>query len=613
MNTAKSYLINISRQKLSNSQKLLLRLARKYPWLTFLNLVLNFSGSLFNGVSTALIIPILIGLLSKNSVDFKGLPSALKKLFSWFDVFPEHQKPIAMIAAIVILIFMKVGSQYLGTLVSGHLNRCLSRDLRLETVKILLDVDLDFYSKNKLGDLSSRCNNDTGRVVNALRTLLDMIIKVFTIFSYLLILLWLSWQLTLITTLLLGLLAYMNQYFVKLSKKIGYIISRKAGDYTNKFLEILEGYRIIKTACTESEEYQELNERIEAMEKAQFQSQLISTAIGPINEISGILIVILIIVLGKFLFLAQLQSLLTLLLIYLALLFRLLPVVSSLNSSRSSFASAISSTEIIEDFLRRDNKPFMVKNHIPYLNLREGISFEKLSFAYPGQDKLVLKDVDLWIPKGKTIALVGSSGAGKSTMADLLARFYDPIQGRITIDGIDLKDYDLKSLRRSMGIVSQETYLFNNTVFYNIAYGLEQITEEDVITVAKRANAYEFIVKLPDGLHTEIGERGVILSGGQRQRLAIARALLRNPDILILDEATSALDTISERLVQEAIDELCRDRTTLVIAHRLSTVQKAYQIAVLDQGCIVELGNHNELLQKDGYYARLYSMQFADK
>jgi len=254
----------------------------------------------------------------------------------------------------------------------------------------------------------------------------------------------------------------------------------------------------------------------------------------------------------------------------------------------------------------------MPQGNVQYTKLQEGVHFNHISFAYPRHEKLVLKDLDLYLPRGTTLALVGSSGAGKSTVADLLPRFYDPISGSITIDGVDLREYDLQSLRKAMGIVSQDTFLFNDSVRNNIAYGRPEASGEEIMTAATRANAYEFISKLPEQFDTLVGDRGVMLSGGQRQRLAIARALLQNPEILILDEATSALDTVSERLVQSAIDDLSRDRTTLVIAHRLSTVQKAHQIAVLDQGCVVEVGTHEELLQKGGYYSRLYSMQFTD-
>jgi len=289
---------------------------------------------------------------------------------------------------------------------------------------------------------------------------------------------------------------------------------------------------------------------------------------------------------------------------------RLIPVVGKLNGQRSQFANAAPSTEITANFLRRDNKPFMANGSQPYHKIKQGISLEDVSFAYPEYQDLVLSQINLWVPRGTTLALVGSSGAGKSTLADLFPRFYDPVEGKITIDGQDLREYDLRSLRQAMGIVSQDTFLFNTSVGDNIAYGRDNTTEEEIIEAAKRANAYEFILDLPQGFETEIGERGIMLSGGQRQRIAIARALLRNPDILILDEATSALDTVSERLVQQAIDELCRDRTTIVIAHRLSTIQKADQIAVMDKGQVVEIGTHEELLQQNGHYSRLYTMQF---
>jgi subfamily B ATP-binding cassette protein MsbA len=397
---------------------------------------------------------------------------------------------------------------------------------------------------------------------------------------------------------------------IKRAKKFGQILSDKSRSYSTTLLEILTGIRLIKAVSNEEAEYQRIEQFINERERADEQSQANYDAIGPINEVTGTLAILAIVFLGRAFFWQQMESLSTVLLIYLYVLFRLLPVVSQLNAQRSNFANASPSTEIVAKFLQRDDKPFMTNGQNLYTKIEQGIRLEGVSFAYPSQTDLVLNEVNLWVPKGTSIALVGASGAGKSTLADLLPRFYDPVAGRITIDGKDLREYDIHSLRRAMGIVSQDTFLFNTSIWKNIAYGRENVTFEEVIAAAKRANAYEFIVQLPREFDTEIGDRGVMLSGGQRQRMAIARALLHNPDILILDEATSALDTISERLVQQAIDELCRDRTTIVIAHRLSTIQKADQIAVLDQGKVVELGTHEQLIKKGGYYTRLYAMQF---
>jgi subfamily B ATP-binding cassette protein MsbA len=593
--------------------KLLLKLALEYPWLIVANVLLSFSGAFFNGISTALIIPLVLGLLNNNPIDSSGLPSIIKKLFSIFDIFPEGQRWTAMIVSVVLLIILKSATNYISTVVGGHLKRCLNTNLRLRAIRLLLDVDWDFFCKQKIGELDHQIIGEINRTISSLSSAIAIFTTSLTILTFIWILLWLSWPLTVIVTVLLAILMFLNRFFTQLSRKYGYLLSRASGAFTSQFIEMLSGIRLIKTVSTEEEEYEKIKEKIRNLEQAMFRSQNVSSVIGPINEISGILIVLSIIIIGKFLFAEQLQSIATLLLVYLAILFRLLPVIGSFSSSRNQFAGTSPSVEQLADFLRRDNKPFMVKNHQPYTKLEKGIRFENVSFQYPEHEKVVLKNIDLWIPKGKTVALVGASGSGKSTMADLLARFYDPVEGKITLDGKDLREFEIKSLRGAMGIVSQDTFLFNNTISYNIAYGVNNVREEDIIEAAKRANAYEFIIKLTKGFDTEIGDRGVILSGGQKQRMAIARALLRNPEILILDEATSALDTISERLVQKAIDELCQDRTTLVIAHRLSTVQKAYQIVVLDRGEIVEIGNHQELLQKGSYYSRLYNMQFTDR
>ena len=590
--------------------QLLLKYALRYPFLVVLTIILSFSIAIFNGVSTTLIVPLVLGLLGKEDVTLTGGPPIIQKTLSIFDRGEGSHSIEIMILVVVLAIILKNIAVYLSAIVSGNLSRRLIKDIRKEGVKLLLDVDLEFFSKIKLGDIINQITNEASRAAIAIRIAINVLATSATIFIFICILISISWQLTFASAGLLFIVALLNQYLIKRSKKFGQILSKKSSQYATALLEILTGIRLIKSVSNEDYEYRIIEKFIDERERADEQSQANADAVGPINEVAGTLALLAIVLLGKAFFWKQMESLLTVLLIYLYVLFRLLPIVSQLNTQRGQFANAAPSTQIVADFLRRDNKPFMANGTRFYTKIEQGIRLENVSFAYPGHEDLVLNKVNLWVAKGTTLALVGASGAGKSTLADLMPRFYDPVEGRITIDGKDLREFDIRSLRQAMGIVSQDTFLFNNSLRYNIGYGLENVTDKEIVAVAKQANAYEFIVHLPQKFDTEIGDRGVLLSGGQRQRIAIARALLRDPDILILDEATSALDTVSERLVQQAIDELCRARTTIVIAHRLSTIQKADQIAVLDKGRVVEIGNHEELLKKGGYYTRLYLMQF---
>ncbi len=471
-----------------SSRLILLKFALRSPILIVMTIILGFSGAIFNGVSTASIIPLLLAFIGEENTLFKAGPPMIEKFMSWYDGFTGDGRLFAMFVTVLLAIILKNGAGVANTLVSGHLSRSLINNMRLEGLQLLLDVDIDFYSKNKSGEILNKMNPEVYRTTQAITIALKMISSTITISIFTYVLISISWQLTIMAVVFISGVAWGNQYFVKRSQKYGIFLSEQSKYYSNKLLETLTGIRLIKTVSNEGREYKIINNLIRAREQANFNLQINYALLAPVNEVAGIL--------------AIFGMVLAILLIYLIFLFRLLPIVSQLNNNLSQFASVSHSAQIITEFLRREDKPIMTNGNIPYTKLKEGIRFVNVSFAYPGKEDLVLKDIDLWIPKGKTIALVGASGAGKSTIADLLPRFYDPVAGKILVDGEDLKAYELHSFRHAIGVVSQDTFLFNNTLSYNIAYGREDVREEEIIEAAKKANAYEFITQLPEGFDT---------------------------------------------------------------------------------------------------------------
>ncbi|AUC61454.1 ATP-binding cassette, subfamily B, bacterial MsbA [Cyanobacterium sp. HL-69] len=594
-----------------NQNKLLLEYALRFRWWILLSLFFGFSGALFNSIGITLIIPIVLAILDPSLLDISSFPPILSKPFSIFDSFSGNLKIALMLGTIVFIIILKNVNNMLNSLSSSWLTKRLANSIRDDLFKIVMSVDLDFFQRTKTGTLMSYLETECSRTASSINTAIGMLSISFNLLTFSAILMTLSWQLTLITGFLLFLLSRSNQVFVKRSKALGREQRRISRTYTQKLVETLGGIRLVKSVSQEDNEYQNLVDLIHEREEAALKVQYNSVFIQPLNEIGGICIILGIVIIGKLIFQEDASTLVPLLLTYLILLFRAVPLVAQIDNKRNAFANQSSSVEVIHAFLDKSDKPFLPEGDIEFSSLQKGFELKNLSFHYPGHDTLVLKDINLMIPQGKVTALVGSSGSGKSTLGDLFVRFYDPSEGEILIDGIDYREYNLKSVRDKMAIVSQDTFLFNNTVRYNVCYGMDNVSEKDLINALKQANAYDFVMDLSEQLETEIGDRGVLLSGGQKQRIAIARALLRDPQILLLDEATSALDTVSEKIVQDALNRLSKNRTTLVIAHRLSTIHDADQIVALEKGTIKEVGNHQELIAKKGYYAKLHSLQFT--
>jgi subfamily B ATP-binding cassette protein MsbA len=504
--------------------------------------------------------------------------------------------------------------------VFGYLQRFLMvgveqrviRDVRNQLFGHLTGLSLSFFHGQRTGLLISRITNDVTLVRKALvATFANLFREALLAVLYLGLAVWISWKLALITFLVLPpIVLLMTQIGARLRKRSARLQERMA-DITSTLEESIAGVRVVKAFGMEEYEKRRFFSHTWNYFRTSIRLEVLSAAAGPIVEYLGVVGVVVIlwyggrqVVLGGAVspdwFLVFLGA-------ALSAMQPLRKVSRANNDLQIGLAAAGRIFEIV------DTEPSVVgpAHGVSLAGLKHGIEFDGVRFRYDTGDD-VLRDIDLRVREGEVVAIVGPSGAGKSTLLDLLARFYDPVEGHVAVDGHNLREVDLATLRALLGIVTQETILFNDTVMNNIAYGLSESSREDVEAAARAANAHGFISAMPDGYDTEIGERGVMLSGGERQRIAIARAILKNPPILILDEATSSLDTESERLVQEAIERLLEGRTVLVIAHRLSTVRNADRIVVLDKGSIVETGTHQDLMDLGGLYRHLYDMQFAD-
>lgn len=606
----------------------LLKFAKPYWGLAFLNVLFNLLYVLFNLFSLTLLVPFLDLLFSKDNAEYAkrlaaGEPEITGSLTSVIDFFNytftriivENGKPQALMficIAVLVLIFFKNTFRYLAMFYLAPVRNYIVRDLRNKIYHKILELPLAYYSEEKKGDIMSRMTNDVQEIEWSVMQSLEAIFREpINIIGFLIALLVMSAKLTIFVFILLPVMGLLIGQIGKKLRRTSTQSKEMLGEILSVLEESLSGLRVIKAFNASDFMHRKFVSLNQSYTKLMVRVYRRTDLSGPVSETLGVLVLVGVMLYGGGLVLSGEGDLkAAVFLTYIAVFSQIIPPAKAFTTALYNAQKGMASAERIYKILDAENTIQETPHAIEIKEFKHAIEYKNVSFAYrAGEVGYVLKNIELKIEKGKTIALVGQSGSGKTTMADMVPRFYDISEGELLIDGVDIKNYRINDLRSLMGIVSQEAILFNDSVANNIAFGLKDIKREDIEMAAKIANAHEFISQMPMGYDTNIGDRGSKLSGGQRQRLSIARAVLKNPAILILDEATSALDTESERLVQDALNKLMANRTSVVIAHRLSTIQHADEIVVLNKGEIVERGKHQELLSRNGYYKRLCDLQ----
>ena len=587
-------------------------------------IVLNVLSAIFNVLSFTLLIPIL-NILFKTGENTKvyeymewgseGIKEVAVNNFYYYvtQMIETHGPQMTLLFMGLFLAFMtmlKTSCYFGSSAIMIPLRTGVVRDIRVMVYSKVMHLPLGFFSEERKGDIIARMSGDVGEIENSITSSLDMLLKnpilILLYFSTLIVT---SWQLTLFTVLVLPGMGWLMGKVGKKLKRKSLEAQGKWSDTMSQLEETLGGLRIIKAFIAEDKMVDRFKQCSDELRDATNKVAIRQSLAHPMSEFLGTLLIVLVLWFGGLLILGDGTSMeASTFIFYMVILYSIINPLKDFAKAGYNIPKGLASMERVDKILKAENPIKEPVNPLPLHGMNDRIEFKDLSFSYDGKRE-VLKHVNLMVPKGQTIALVGQSGSGKSTLVDLLPRYHDVQLGEITIDGVNIKNFRIHDLRALIGNVNQEAILFNDTFFNNIAFGVENATMEQVVEAAKIANAHDFIMETELGYQTNIGDRGGKLSGGQRQRISIARAILKNPPILILDEATSALDTESERLVQEALERLMKTRTTIAIAHRLSTIKNADEICVLYEGEIVERGKHEELLEKNGYYKRLNDMQ----